>query len=118
MTKVIISNQPIVNVEKQDIQFPTSANRPIAVRLSDGKSFYNAIAAIGGGGISKNANANLEKLTFDVSNNLKVTGGSSGSTTVDTGQKDVFNQQISAIRNNDVEIDYSDRKSTRLNSSH
>lgn len=30
-------------VQKQDIVFPTSPNRPIPVRLSDGKSFYNAI---------------------------------------------------------------------------
>jgi len=45
LTKVIINNQPIVNVEKQEIQFPTSANKPIAVRLSDGKSFYNAISS-------------------------------------------------------------------------
>lgn len=37
--------QPYVNVEKQDIVFPTTANKPISVRLSDGKSFYNAVTA-------------------------------------------------------------------------
>jgi hypothetical protein len=36
---------PIVNVEKQTIELPTAANKAIAVRLSDGKSFYNAITS-------------------------------------------------------------------------
>lgn len=36
--------EPIVNVQKQELTWPTSANKPIAVRLSDGKSFYNAMA--------------------------------------------------------------------------
>jgi hypothetical protein len=39
----IKDNQPIVNVTKQDIVFPTNANQAIPVRLSDGKSFYKAI---------------------------------------------------------------------------
>lgn len=34
---------PIVNVAKQDIVFPKSPSEAIPVRLSDGKSFYNAI---------------------------------------------------------------------------
>jgi len=47
----IKNNQPIVNVAKQDIAFPTDPKKPIAVRLSDGKKFYEAItAAVGGGG--------------------------------------------------------------------
>lgn len=36
--------QPIVNVEKQDLTLPYNAKNPLAVRLSDGKSFYNAIS--------------------------------------------------------------------------
>lgn len=49
----IKNNQPIVNVEKQDVVFPTSPKNPISVRLSDGKQFYKALEAIiaaGGGG--------------------------------------------------------------------
>ena len=34
---------PVVNVTKQSIELPYSATKPMAVRLSDGKSFYNAI---------------------------------------------------------------------------
>lgn len=34
---------PIVNVEKQAVVFPRSASDAIPVRLSDGKSFYNAM---------------------------------------------------------------------------
>lgn len=45
LSKDIIDNKPIVNVTKQDVVFPTSPLNPISVRLSDGKSFYNAIAA-------------------------------------------------------------------------
>lgn len=35
--------QPIIKVEKQEINFPRSAKDAIPVRLSDGKSFYNAM---------------------------------------------------------------------------
>lgn len=41
--KTIIENKPIVNVEKQDIQWPKGAKNAIPVQLSDGKSFYRAI---------------------------------------------------------------------------
>lgn len=43
LADVIIANQPVVNVAKQDTKFPHSAKDAIPVRLSDGKSFYNAI---------------------------------------------------------------------------
>lgn len=50
LTRSIEDNQPIVNVTKQVVEFPTSAKNPISVRLSDGKSFYKAInTAISGG---------------------------------------------------------------------
>lgn len=53
LEKSFAQNQPIVNVQKQIVEFPTSANKPISVRLSDGKSFYNSIAtAFGGGSLS------------------------------------------------------------------
>jgi hypothetical protein len=38
-----IDVRPIIKVEKQQIDFPRSAKDAIPVRLSDGKSFYNAI---------------------------------------------------------------------------
>jgi hypothetical protein len=78
LTKVIIANQPEINIDKQDIQFPTAARNPISVRLSDGKSFYNAIAALASGGLSKAAQANLERLAFNSANELKVTGVGGG----------------------------------------
>jgi hypothetical protein len=80
--------QPYVNVEKQDIVFPTAANKPIAVRLSDGKSFYNAITAI------SNAAASFD--SESIVNELK-----------NKSQTDVFNQQIIGTRNNQLEIDFS-----------
>jgi phenylpyruvate tautomerase PptA (4-oxalocrotonate tautomerase family) len=43
LIRTIIDNQPIVNVEKQELRLPRSAKEAIAVRLSDGKGFYNAI---------------------------------------------------------------------------
>lgn len=41
--QAIKDNQPIVNVTKQEIVFPTAPNKPIAVRLSDGKGWINAL---------------------------------------------------------------------------
>lgn len=48
----ILNNQPIVNVEKQDIVFPTDSKKPIAVRLSNGKDFYDAITSAFSGGMN------------------------------------------------------------------
>jgi hypothetical protein len=45
VARAIENNQPIVNVTKQNIVFPRSPKDAIPVRLSDGKGFYNAIAA-------------------------------------------------------------------------
>lgn len=50
--KAIESNQPIVNVTKQEVIFPTDPQKPMAVRLSDGKSFYKAVQAAFAGGMS------------------------------------------------------------------
>lgn len=54
VVRAVESNQPIVNVAKQDITFPRTAKEAIPVRLSDGKGFYNAIAQAvsSGGGIA------------------------------------------------------------------
>jgi hypothetical protein len=54
----------------------------------------------------KDINGKAVQVQLDASGNVPTSGGS-GSTTVDTGQKDVFNQQIIGTRNNQVEIDYS-----------
>lgn len=43
VTKAIKDNQPIVKITKQEVVFPTDPKKPIAVRLSDGKVFYNAL---------------------------------------------------------------------------
>ena len=61
--------QPYVNVEKQDVVFPTTANAPISVRLSDGKSFYNAITAYA------DANRVDTQGIIDAVNNISVGGG-------------------------------------------
>lgn len=37
--------QPTIKIEKQELNFPRAAKDAIPVRLSDGKSFYNAIAS-------------------------------------------------------------------------
>lgn len=50
LVKAVENIQPIVNVTKQEITFPTSASKPVAVRLSDGKGFYNALVAAFSGG--------------------------------------------------------------------
>jgi len=80
--------QPIVNVEKQDVQLPTAPNKAIAVRLSDGKSFYNAITSI------TNAATNFDSESIIETIQKK-------------GQTDVFNQQIIGTRNNQLEVDFS-----------
>lgn len=52
ISKAVEANQPIVNVTKQEVVFPTDPQKPIAVRLSDGKSFYKAVQAAFAGGMS------------------------------------------------------------------
>ena len=109
LAREIVNSQPIVNVEKQNVVFPQNANNPISVRLSDGKSFYNAVAALAQSGISQLANANLEKLAFD-GVNLKVidaSGGGGGTTTGSSAATDIFNSAVSGSRYNQVEIDFS-----------
>jgi len=57
----IENNQPVVNVQKQEVVFPTSASNPVSVRLSDGKSFYTAIASAFSGGMSTSGLATTAK---------------------------------------------------------
>ena len=61
-----------VNIEKQE--FPTQANKPIAVRLSDGKSFYNAITtALSGVALPfKDTNNKGTQVALDSNGNLPV----------------------------------------------
>ncbi len=52
ISKAVEANQPILNITKQEVVFPTDPQKPIAVRLSDGKSFYKAVQAAFAGGMS------------------------------------------------------------------
>lgn len=51
LTKAVLNSQPEINIEKQIIEFPKTAKDYIAVRLTDGKGFYNstggAVAQVG-----------------------------------------------------------------------
>lgn len=71
----VINSQAVVNVEKQDVVFPTDPRKPIAVRLSDGKSFYNAIAAAISSGVNTTGLATETKQDAIVSaiENISVT---------------------------------------------
>lgn len=45
-----LETQPIVQVTKEELSLPTSPSKPLAVRLSDGKSWYKAqFSAVAGG---------------------------------------------------------------------
>ncbi len=50
--QAVIDNQAIVNVTEKAISWPQLAKDAIPVRLSDGKSFYKAVAAAFAGGVS------------------------------------------------------------------
>ena len=91
--------QPYVNVEKQDVVFPTSANAPISVRLSDGKSFYNAITAYA------DANRVDTQGIIDAINNIPGGGGTSGP--IALVAQDLFGSVVSGSRYNQIEIDFS-----------
>jgi sulfur carrier protein ThiS len=104
--QAIKANQPIIEVQKQNVVFPTSAGQPVSVRLSDGKSFYKAVAAIASAGLSKLAETNLESLLFDGSGNLKVTS-TGGSATSSNISNDLFGSAMTATNFNQIEIDFS-----------
>lgn len=57
----IVKNQPILNIEKQQIKFPTLAKDAIPVRLSDGKAFYKAIMSSISGGFNTSGLATSDK---------------------------------------------------------
>jgi hypothetical protein len=44
LEKAVRESESIVNVEKQDIKLPKTPKDYLSVRLTDGKSFYNAVA--------------------------------------------------------------------------
>lgn len=53
LKQAIEDNQAVVNVTEKAIVWPRGAKEAIPVRLSDGKSFYNAVvSAFSGGGVS------------------------------------------------------------------
>lgn len=64
----IKDNQPIVKVIKQDVVFPESPKKAIPVRLSDGKSFYNAIAMAMGGASVPRVNGSVPVVNPDGTN--------------------------------------------------
>jgi hypothetical protein len=69
--------KPVVNIAKQDLVFPRNPKDAIAVRLSDGKSFYNAIAQAisAGGGSVPTINGAVPVVNPDGSN---ISGGGGG----------------------------------------
>lgn len=87
-TKAVMQQNPVINVEKTEIRFPRSANEAIPVRLSDGKSFYNAItAAVASGSgpaayMSSSGNPTPVQLTADGKVPVEVTGLSLDGATV------------------------------------
>jgi len=69
--------QPIVNVEKQEVVFPTDPKKPMAVRLSDGKSFYTAMTAAVSSGINTQNLATTAKQDEIIAAIASISGGSS-----------------------------------------
>lgn len=92
LVEKVVENRPIVNVEKQTLDMPTSANNPISVRLSDGKSFYNAIlSAVSGSASFTDTNGRGVQVVLTASGKVPVeaTIGVSSPTTVYNGKKTV-----------------------------
>lgn len=73
LQRAISENQPILNITKQEIVFPRSAREAIPVRLSDGKSFYEAIASVVAGATGNDK-------VFSAKSSGSVTVGSSSTT--------------------------------------
>lgn len=82
IVKAVQDNQPIVNVEKQSIDLPKTAKDYISVRLTDGKSFYNAIAQAvsSGGGIAPSLTRNSHTAIAVVNTDGSPIGSSGGLT--------------------------------------
>jgi len=68
--------QPIIKVEKQEIVFPRAAKDAIPVRLSDGKSFYNAIFS------AVSAGVNTDGIIDAINNSSSSTSGISAYTLI------------------------------------
>lgn len=83
VVQAIQDNQPVVNVAKQAIDWPRTAKEAISVRLSDGKSFYTAIAnaVASGGGIPVSMTRNSQTAMAVVNPDGTPIGGSSGGLT-------------------------------------
>lgn len=96
---------PVVNVEKQTLELPYSATKPLAVRLSDGKSFYNAIATAvaqgaGAAQLKNVAGQFINPATVEKQDEIIASLGGGAA-------KDVFAQAVIGTRNNQLEVDFS-----------
>jgi hypothetical protein len=124
-----------VNVEKQEVVFPRNANQAIAVRLSDGKSFYNAITSAVSGIVASFVDQTNKTTSVQLTSTGRVPVELGVSPTIDIGDiqiknasgtvinpsteekqndiveaihenHDLFGSQISGSRYNQVEIDF------------
>ena len=93
---------PQVNVTKQEVVFPKSATQAIPVRLSDGKSFYNAMASALSSAVASYINSNNKAVPVTLEHD-----GSVPITIKNTTQADIFNELITSVRNNQVEVNFS-----------
>jgi hypothetical protein len=83
LARSIDENQPVVNVETNEIEWPTSPKNPIPVRLSDGKGWIEQIvAAVGGGAPTNFIDADGKPTKVQLDANGKVPVSSTGSTAV------------------------------------
>lgn len=83
LDQTIKNNQPIVNVQKQEVSFPTDPKKPVAVRLSDGKKFYDALTAAVGGGIDSQGIINaINNISTTTTTNYKTEVDKSTTTNV------------------------------------
>ncbi len=90
----IKNNQPIVNVAKQDIVFPTDPKKPIPVRITDGKKFIDALTVAVGGGMDSQG-------IIDAINNITVSVDTTGLAT-EAKQDDL----ITAVNNMGGSVTY------------
>jgi hypothetical protein len=124
VARAIKENKPIVNITKQEVVFPTDPKKPIAVRLSDGKAFYNAVVqAISTGAGIQSSLTRLGASTIAVvndngtavGNTLGIPAHDSGLVTYPTNTQEVYTFKKSGLTVAVVTIDYTD--STKANMS-
>lgn len=100
LEKTIKANKSVINVQKQEIQWPTDPKNPISVRLSDGKAFYNAIVqAISGGvgvqtALTRNNGTTIAVTNPDGSNIAGGSGSAGDILTLNTTPTGTNNAQV------------------------